>query len=188
LKGIFKVLRRKGGIKLNIKVFLIALIVGLTLTLPSLYADEYMIKEYEFIWHVVTVDNVDIKIQKNPKRLGVLLSGRGGKIGTLFLTASRARAIGEVLLKAEDYYRKHQNRYEKQPKGFEKDQVDTVPAGGHKVIFASKAKVKELEIRVMQPKFISAIVLMTQDEAIRTGKYLLDAEKMVEMVDQRVRP
>ena len=107
--------------KLNVKVLLITLILGLTLILPSLYADEYMIKEYEFIWHLVTVDNVDIKIQKTPKRLGVLLSGRGGKIGTLFLTASRARTIGEALLKAEEYDRKHQNRFEKQPKGFEKD-------------------------------------------------------------------
>ena len=173
---------------MNIKVFLIAFILGLTLIRASLYADEYMIKEYEFIWHVVTVDNVDIKIQKNPTRLGVLLSGRGGKIGTVFLTATRAKAIGEVLLKAEDYYRKQLELYEKQPKGFKKDLVDTVPAGGHKVIFAFTAKIKGFEVRVMQPKLISPIVLITKDGAVKLGKYLLDAEKMVEMVDLRVQP
>jgi hypothetical protein len=181
-------LRRKGDMKLNVKVLLIALVLGLTLIVPSLCADEYNIADYEFIWNLATVDSVDVKIQKVPSRLGVLLSGRGGKMGMVFLTAPRAKAIGEVLLKTEEYYRKHHRSYEKQPKGFEKDIVDTVPAGGHKVVFAFRAKIKGFEVRIMQPKLISPIVLLTREGAPIIGGYLVDAEKLVEMVDQRVQP
>ena len=170
------------------KVFFITIALCFALIFPGHSAGEYVIKEYEFIWHVVTVGGVDIKIQKNPTRLGVLLSSRGGKIATLFLEPIQAITIGEVLLKAEDYHQQLVNSYNKQVKGFEKDVIETVPAGEHKVIFSLTAKGKTFEIKIMAPRIFSAAVLMQTDEAIKVGKYLLDAEKMAKQVNQRIRP
>jgi len=159
-----------------------------TIGQPGLYAQDFAIKDYEFIWQVATVNNVSIRAQKTPERLGILLSSPGGRIATIFLKGSQAKAVGEVLLKAEEYHLSQLDRYKKQVKSFERDIVDTVPAGGHKVVFASTAQVKTLEIRLMQPKVFSPAVLMTMNEAIKVGKILLDAEEMVAVVSQRVRP
>ncbi|MBW1697792.1 MAG: hypothetical protein JRH18_10570 [Deltaproteobacteria bacterium] len=180
-------LLKTGGIKVINKVFIITMALCFALIFPEHSAGEYVIKEYEFIWHVATVGGVNIKIQKNPARLGVLLSGRGGKIATLFLEPIQAVSIGKVLVKAQHYHQQLVDSYKKQVKGFEKDIINTVPAGGHKVIFSLTEKGKKFEIRIMTPKIFSPVVLMQTDEALKVGKYLLDARKMAELVNQRVK-
>ena len=169
------------------KVFFIMIALCFALIFPEHSAGDYVIKEYEFIWHVATVGGVNIKIQKNPARLGVLLSSRGGKIGTLFLEPIQAVNIGKVLVKAQQYHQQLVDSYRKQVKGFEKDIIRTVPAGGHKVIFSLTEKGKKFEIRIMTPKIFSPIVLIQTGEAVKVGKYLLDSKKMAEQVNQRVK-
>jgi hypothetical protein len=168
-----------------------ALFTGIALCLILIItghsSGEYIIKEYDFVWHVVTVGGIDIKIQKNPTRFGVLLSSRGGKIATLFLEPIQAIAIGEALLKAEDYHQQVITSYNQQVKGFEKDIIKTVPAGGHKVIFSLTQKGGTFEIKIMAPKMFSPAVLVEPENAEKVGNYLIEAEIMTKQVEKHVR-
>ena len=118
----------------------------------------------------------------------MLLSSRGGRIATLFLEPFQAIAIGEVLLKTEEYRQKLTRSHEKQLKGFEKDVIETVPAGGHKVIFSLTSKGKTFEIRIMTPRIFGPAVLVAPADAGKVGNYLLEAEIMTKQVDERVLP
>ena len=145
-------------------------------------AKDFVIDDYTFTWRVVKIGHVELKIQKENGKLILIFKSLGGKLATLYLAPSHTKAIGDVLLKAEEYYNKHKNSDVKDPS-------DTIQAGKYRVIFSSTWKGRNFEVLVRESKTLAlTAVLMSKEEATKVAKYLIDADKMAALVDKLIRP
>ena len=173
------------------KIVLIISVAYLFTILSGASAGDYVIKNYSFIWHVSKAGKVNLKIQKDPIGLKVLLSSPGGKLATLVLIPAQAKEIGAILLKAKDYYDTHQKFYSEQKQkksiSYNNEHYDKILIGNFQVIFHSSPKGKEFDINVSKSEMFSPAVLLTKEEALEIGKYLVDAEKLAAIVKQRVK-
>lgn len=177
-----KLAKKIGGDTVHKKMLLMFIISCFTMSFSLSNAEDYVINDYTFTWHVIQVGKVKLKIQKEEDRLTVVIGSFGGKLATLYLQPSHAKAIGEVLLKSEEYYQKHL-------KSEERDQKDSVQVGKYLVVFSSLTKGKDFEVRVRESKtFTFTSVLFSKDEAIKMAGHLMDAEKMAALVEKRIRP
>ena len=79
------------------KVFLMVNLLCLVLFFSFANAQEYTIRDYDFIWRVAKVGDVRMDIQKNPKGVSVILAGPGGGLARLNMMPLQAVAVGEVL-------------------------------------------------------------------------------------------
>ena len=162
------------------KLFLVACIFCLAGFSSFAGAKDFVIKDYGFTWVVARTGDVSMQIQKKPGNISVILSSLGGKIATLSMTPSEAKAIGQVLEKTEEYY-------DKQKKSDDRKSEDVVHEGQFRVYFSS-TQGKNFQVSIRSSKFFSAAVLLTKDEALEMGKNLRDAEDMAAFVNRRIKP
>ena len=162
------------------KLFLVACVFWLAGFSSVAGAKDFVIKDYGFTWEVAKTGDVGMQIQKKPGSISVILSSLGGKIATLSMTPSEAKAIGEVLEKTEEYYNK-------QKKSDDRKSEDVVHEGQFRVYFSS-SQGKNFQVSIRSSKFFSAAVLLNRDEALEMGKHLRDAEDMAAFVNRRIKP
>ena len=137
--------------------------------------------------------NVAFKLQKDPEGIFCILSSLGGKLATLKLTPTKSIKIGQVLLTANDYYKKHQDFYkqekEKYTIAYNEEHYDKVDVDGHKVIFHSQPKGTPFEVRVSEDKTFAVVaVILDRDQAVKIGKYMVDSEELASIVQAHVKP
>jgi len=162
------------------KLFLVACVLCLAGFSSVADAKGFVIKDYGFTWVVARTGDVSMQIQKKPGSTSVILSSLGGKIATLSMTPSEAKAIGGVLEKTEEYY-------DKQKKSDDRKSEDVVHEGQFRVYFSS-TQGKNFQVSIRSSKFFSAAVLLTKYEALEMGKNLRDAEDMAAFVNRRIKP
>jgi hypothetical protein len=110
----------------------------------------------------------------------VNLISPGGKLARLSIPPSQTKAIGEALSKSDDYYNK-------QNKSDEMKAEDVVSVGDYKVTF-STSKRGAFQVSLAAAKAFGSAVLMGKDQALKVGEYLMNADKMVALVNDRIRP
>jgi hypothetical protein len=162
------------------KISLIVSVLCLAMFLSFANAQEYTIGDYDFIWRVAKVGDVKIEIKKTPGGVWVNLISPGGKLARLSISPSQTKAIGEVLGKTEEYYNSQQKSGEMKAK-------DVVSMGDYKVTFSS-SKSRAFQVSLAANKVFGSAVLMSKDQASKVGEYLINAEKMVALVNERVTP
>ena len=165
----------------KISSFLFVSLLGLSVFLSPSNAKDFEIKEYTFIWHVVKVGQINLKIKKDQDHVVVILSSPGWKVATVSLTPSQAKALSYALAETEDYYNKFR-------KSDESEHIEVVSAGGVLVTYYSKRNAKNFEVRVHKSKLISSMVIMDKDEALTMSEYLKDSEEMANYVDNLIKP
>ena len=163
------------------KVSLIVSVLCLAMFLSFAKAQEYTIGDYDFTWRVAKVGDVRIEIKKTaPGGVWVNLISPGGKLARLSIPPSKTKAIGEVLSKTDEYYNS-------QKKSGEMNAKDVVPVGDYKVTFSS-SKSRAFQVSLATSKVFGSAVLMGKDQALKVGEYMINAEKMVALVNERVTP
>jgi len=169
-----------GGNNMSKKAFLIVTVLCVATFFTMANAKEYIVKDYVFTWYVTKLADVTVEIQKTPRGVSVILASPGGKLGRLFIPPSQTKAIGEVLSKTEEYHIQQKNSEEMEAR-------DVVPAGDYKVTFSS-SKSGSFVVTVTTAAAFSSAVLMNKNQALRIGKYLIDAQEMAALVDERINP
>ena len=163
------------------KVSLIVCVLCLAMFLSFANAQEYTIGDYDFTWRVAKVGDVKIEIKKTaPGGVWMNLISPGGKLARLSIPPSQTKAIGEVLSKTEEYYNS-------QKKSGDMKAKDVVPVGDYKVTFSS-SKSRVFQVSLAASKVFGSAVLMGKDQALKVGEYMINAEKMVALVNERVTP
>jgi len=161
------------------KVFLMVNLLCLVLFFSFANAQEYTIRDYDFIWRVAKVGDVRMDIQKNPKGVSVILAGPGGGLARLNMMPLQAVAVGEVLDKTGGYY-------DEQMKKQDPNMEEKVSAGDHTVSFSS-SRGRKFQVSVRKSA-AGAAVLMDKDQALKMGKHLGEAASLAALVDERIRP
>ncbi len=161
------------------RIFLVVTVLCLVPFFTVANAQEYNIANYVFTWHVAKAGDVSMEIQKRPAGVSVTLASPGAMLARLTMTPSEAKAVGEVLKNTGEYY-------DRQMKKKEPNVQEMVSAGDYKVYFSSSRGMK-FEVSVRKSA-VGAAVLLNKDQAIKMGKYLVDAEKMAALVNERIKP
>jgi len=162
------------------KISLIVSVLCLAMFLSFANAQEYTISDYDFTWRVAKVGKIRIIVSKTQKGVLVNLISPGGRLARFSIPPSQTKAIGEVLLKADEYYNK-------QDKSSEMTGKDVVPVGNYKVTFSTSKK-GSFQVSLAEAKTVASAVLMRRDQALKIGEYLMNADKMVALVNERVNP
>lgn len=162
----------------GIRIF--ALIMLLTLFAAPARAEEYVIKDYTFNWHIIKYGTMTMELQKTPKGVVVIFGQPMIPLCALTVSPVQASAIGELLNKAESYY-------EMQKKSDDNSSSDTLFSHNCAVNFSSKQG-RNFKIRIKENEVFGPVVLMTRDEAVEVGNYLRQAEEMAAFMDKRIRP
>jgi hypothetical protein len=129
---------------------------------------------------VAKVGSVGIDVEKEKGRLEVILRGPGGRLATLYMQPSQAKAIGGVLVKTEEYHSELKKTGAGKPE-------KKVPAGDYEVTFNLPPS-KPFEVIIKKPKLFTASIIVNKQQALEIGRYLKDAEKMADLVNSRVKP
>lgn len=146
----------------------------------SVHAEEYVIKDYTFTWHIIKYGGTTMELRKTPEGLVVIFGQPSIPLCALTISPAQADAIGELLKKTEEYY-------ELQKKSDDPSSSDTLFSHNCAVNFSSKQG-REFRVRVKKNEVFGSVVLMMMDEAIEVGKYLRQAEEMASFMDKRIRP
>ena len=164
------------------KVMLITCMAFLGMFVLSVHAEEFVIKDYTFTWHVAKtmIGGTTMEIQKTPEALVVIFGRTGIPLCALTVSPVQANAVGIMLKKTNDYY-------EAQKKSEDPTSSDTLSAHNCSVNFTSKQG-RDFKVSVKQNKTFGSVVLMEREEAMGIGKYLRQAEQMASFADKRVRP
>ncbi|MCF8127939.1 MAG: hypothetical protein K9N10_05465 [Deltaproteobacteria bacterium] len=157
-----------------------AFVVFLSIFAMPVHAEDFVIEDYTFTWHVVKYGGTTMEIQKTPEALVVIFGRPSVPLCALTISPVQANAVGQLLKKTEEYY-------EMQKKSDDLSSSDTLSANNCEVNFSSKQG-REFRIRVKQKELFGPVVLMERDEAIEIGKYLRQAEQMASFADKRIRP
>lgn len=164
------------------KVMLPACMVFLGMFGVFAHAEEFVIKDYTFTWHVARtmIGGTTIEVQKTPEALVVIFGRTSIPLCALTVSPVQAHAVGELLKKTEEYY-------QLQKKTDDPSSSDTLTAHNCAVNFSSKQG-RDFKVRVKQNEVFGPVVLMEREEAIEAGKYLRKVEQMASFADKRVRP
>lgn len=146
----------------------------------SANAENFVIKDYLFTWHIIEAGDVTMDIQKSPQGLAVILRSLGGPLATLTVRPSQAKEIGEILKKTDDYYKE-------QKKSDDLKSSRTVSAGDYRITFSSKQG-SSFVATIAEAKAFGAAVLLDKDSAVTIGDYLRKAPEMAAFVDDRIKP
>ncbi|MCF8131030.1 MAG: hypothetical protein K9N10_21170 [Deltaproteobacteria bacterium] len=160
-------------------VLLVGMIFLGILAMP-VHAEEFVIEDYTFTWHVVKFGGTTMEIQKTPEALVVILGRPSVPMCAVSLSPVQANAVGAMLNKTEDYY-------ESQKKTDDPSSSDSLFSHNCEVNFSSKQG-RDFKIRVKQKEMFGPVALLERDEAIEVGKYLRQAEQMCSFADKRIRP
>ncbi|MCP4694094.1 MAG: hypothetical protein GY859_39025 [Desulfobacterales bacterium] len=154
-------------------------------------AEEFSVKDYEFVWKVAKVGGVSLALTKNPEGPALVMTGFGGGLATVALSPPDAEAVGKMLLKAGDYYDGHQKYYNDSKdsnKGrYRKEYSETVAAGGHQVIFFSTPRGAKFIVKVGKAKTFASMVQMSKDDALKIGGWLVKAEEMTAYINSKIK-
>lgn len=161
---------------------LIGFMVFLGMFVSSAQAEDFVIKDYTFTWHVAKtmIGGTTIEVQKTPEALVVIFGRTGIPLCALTVSPVQANAVGIMLKKTNDYY-------EAQKKSEDPTSSDSLSANNCVVTFSSKQG-RNFEVRVKQDGSFGPVVLMEREEAIEAGKYLRQVEQMASFADKRIRP
>ena len=159
-------------------ISLVAIFCFFSFSIPC-GAENYTFKDYTVTWRVVKVGFVKMVIEKENNRLYVILSSLGGRIATLYLGASEAREIGELLLKTKDHY-------EMLEKSDDSDPYKEIKGRTFRIIYSSSPGRKDINVKVTKSSIIGPTVLMTKEEAIKIAEYLKNADKMAAFLNDRI--
>ena len=156
--------------------------VFLGMFVSSAQAEDFVIKDYTFTWHVAKtmIGGTTIEVQKTPEALVVIFGRTGIPLCALTVSPVQANAVGIMLKKTNDYY-------EAQKKSEDPTSSDSLSANNCVVTFSSKQG-RNFEVRVKQDGSFGPVVLMEREEAIEAGKYLRQVEQMASFADKRIRP
>jgi len=163
----------------RISALLIFSIVILGIVCPAV-AQNYTIDTYDFRWEIGRAGKTALYVQKTQIGVGAILSSPGGRLGSINLTPSQAKAVGDLLLKTDDYYAEFQAKTMESGK--------TVPAGDVFVTFSSKRKGANFKVAAHPEKIIKNAVLFNREEALKMGKLLQDIEARAAFADKRIQP
>ena len=142
-------------------------------------AGNYPIEDYTVTWRVAKAGYVKMVIEKENDRLYIILSSPGGRIATLYLGASEAKKIGEILLKTSDYYEMLKKSDDSQP-------YKEIKGEDFRIIFSSSPGGKNFNVKVTKSSFIGPTVLINKEEALKISEYLSHADKMAAFIDNRI--
>ncbi len=164
------------------KMMMITCMVLLGMLVSRVNAEEFVIKDYTFTWHVARtiVGGTTMDIQKTPDALVVIFGRTSLPLSALTISPVQANAVGELLKKTEEYY-------QSQKKSDDPSSSDTLTSHNCAVNFSSKQG-RDFKVRVKKNEVFGSVVLMEKDEAIEIAKYLRQAEQMASFADKRVRP
>lgn len=140
---------------------------------------EFVIEPYEFTWTVAQTGDVELRIEKTEDTLLV------GIMDThmhqyLSLRPASAEQIGQVLGKADEYYRRM--------RGSPEDVRETVKAGKCEVSFWNSPQYGFSVSVKPQGLFAMTRVSLERKQALQLAPHLLKAQRMAEFVDRRVNP
>ena len=166
-------------LKKKLMVSMVGLLI-LGVWVLSVHAEEFVIKDYTFTWHVAKVAGTTMEIQKTPEALVVIFGRPSMPLSALTVSPVQANAVGNMLKKTNAYY-------EAQKKSDDPTSSDSFSAHNCTVTFSSKQG-RDFEVRVKQNKLFGPEVLMEREEAVGVGEYLRQAEQMASFADKRVRP
>lgn len=161
-------------------MLLLACMVFLSIFVMPVHAEEFVIEDYTFTWHVVKYGGTTMEIQKTPEALVIIFGQPSIPLCALTVSPVQANAIGELLTKTDEYY-------ESQKKSDDLSSSNSLFSNNCEVNFSSKQG-REFRIRVKQKELFGPVVLMERDEAIEIGKFLRQAEQMASFADKRIRP
>ena len=174
------------------KIVYLFVVLSVITSGSPVYAGEYAIEDYLFVWNVAKVGNTKLRVEKSQNGLSVLLASRGGRIATVSFTPSEAVDVARVLMEAETYFQNHKKHYEqvkeKNKPLYRKAHKDDVAVGQFQVIFESSPRGETFSVKVSPQKMFASMALLTKDEALAMANYLMDAEKMAEIVNASVSP
>lgn len=164
---------RKLGLVLFCAVFCVTIIPALS------HAKDFVVGSYDFTWNVASSGNLIFEIKRDQDRVGTVLRNRvGTRMNTLFMSGSEARAIGQVLVKAEEYAQQVEKSQPRTPK--------TVIAGDYRITF-TRVSSSRFEVDVQRDKLFSPRVLFDKRQAVEIGKYMTDAEEMIAFLKRRMK-
>lgn len=159
----------------------------------GIQASTFAVKNYLFGWDAAKEGNVRLRIEKSPQGVKAILASPGGRLARIEFDPSLGKALGEALLKAEEFRDRHQRYYEeaKTNKKYNlnnKELTDTEKLNGHEVLFYSEPQGKSFTVKFKQDKMMSSMVLFKTEEAMVMGRYLLDLQEMAAHIDTSVTP
>lgn len=162
----------------KIFISLVSLFCFFSFSIPC-GAENYDIKDYTVTWRVAKVGFVKMAIEKENNRLFVILSSLGGRIATVYLGASEAKKIGDLLLKTGDYY-------EMLKKSDDSEPYKEIKGGTFRVVFSSSPGGKDFNVKVTKSSIIGPTALLTKEEALKIAEYLRNADKMTVFFNDRI--
>ena len=161
------------------KCFLTVAVLCLAIFLGLANAYEYTISDYDFTWHVAKAGAIALDVQKDPKGVSIVLTAPGGRLARLAMTPSQAVAVADVLKKTREFY---DNQMKKKDPNME----NQVSAGDHTITFSS-SRGRNFEVSVRK-SVVGALVAMDMEQALKMATYLKDSEKLVRLVNERIKP
>ncbi len=162
------------------KIVVMLWLIFLCMSVAPVQAEDFVIRDYTFTWHVIKIGGTTLEIQKTPEALVVIFGRSGIPLCALTVFPVQANAVGDMLKRTNDYY-------EIQKKSEDLTSTDALFSHNCVVTFSSKQG-RGFEVRVKQDEPFSPVVLMEREEAMEIGKYLRQAEQMASFADKRVRP
>ena len=161
------------------KYFLMVTALCLAIFLGLANAQEYRISDYDFVWHVARAGDIAVDVQENPKGVSIVLAGAGGGLARLAMTPLQAVAVADVLKKTREFY-------DVQMKKKDPNMANKVSAGDHTVPFSS-SRGRNFKVNVRK-SVVGALVAMDMDQALKMVTTMKDSEKLVRLVNERIKP
>ena len=154
------------------------------------HADEFTLMTYTFTADVTKAGRVSLRVEKDPGGLNLLVSSAGGALATVRIPPEKAKAVGGVLMQAEEYYEKHQQYYEQRKNTsaplYRKELSEIVKVEGYQVIFESTPRGEDFSVKVGRTKPFSPMALMTREEALGIGQALQKGEELAAFINRNI--
>jgi len=160
-------------------VFITTTLLGMFLMLNVANAGSYTIDDYVFVWHVAKEGSAKVDVQKSPEGVFMVLSGPGGRLARLNIDPAQAEAIAKVLDETGVHY-------DEQMKKQDPNMSKSVSVGDYTVTFSS-SRGKSFQVGVRKSA-AGALVPMNKEQALKMAPYLKDSQKLVQIVNERIKP
>ncbi len=169
------------------RLMAVALLLALV---PRAQAEEFRLETYQFVGELADQGRVRLRIEKDPNGLRLVVSSAGGPLATVAIHPSKAAELGQVLMKAEDYYMRHQEYYREKKNSstplYREEYEEIVKVEDYQVVFRSAPRGEDFSVKFGPVKPFSPMVLMTKEEAVAVAGWLLKGEDLAEFVNRHV--
>lgn len=167
-----------------------AVVLAVLCLAPTCSAEEFTFKSYSFVGELAPEGRVAIRISKDAQGVNILVGSAGGALATVHVDPAKAKAIGEVLMQADTYYRQHQDFYAQKKNTssplYREERSDIVKVDGYQVIFRTGPRGEDFDVRLGKARPFNPMALMNKEESAAVGKRLLKGEEMAKFVDRHV--